>query len=200
MEFNDLAEAGLNVSEGISYTGRDDKYLSAIQRFYRAYQSNREKIEKCREEKDYENYTVLVHALKSNARTIGADELSDMAFELESKGKEKDEKYINEHTSILMSEYERVIDIVSNYGEMEEVKPFDEIDANEALEVHKLLLEALEDFDDEKSLSLVDKLNGYPFRPNQKNKLKEARRYIEDFCYDEATEIIQDMAAFIESE
>lgn len=198
MDFYDLVNAGINVTEGISYTGRDDKYISAIQRFYRSYQKNRTEIENYLASNDVANYTILVHAIKSNARTIGADSLADIAFELENKGKENNWEYISKNNYKLFSEYEKTIAIFKNYGEMETVKPYDEIDGEEAKETAEKLIEALEDFDDENSLRLADKLSGYPFRITQKNLLKDAIRYIEDFCYDEATEIITKLTDYIE--
>lgn len=51
-------------------TGNSEKYLAALQRFYRRSEKNLGAIvESCRN-KDSEELTILVHALKSNARTI----------------------------------------------------------------------------------------------------------------------------------
>lgn len=193
-----MVNAGINVSEGISYTGRDDKYISAIQRFYKSYDKNRAAIENYLASEDIDNYTILVHAVKSNAKTLGADTLSEIALDLEMKGREKNVEYVSENTPKLFEEYEKVISIFKPYGEMEEVKPADEIDGDEAFEVANELLSALEDFDDENAIKLIEKLNGYPFRPTQKNLLKEAKKYVEDFFYDEAVRIIAELVNHIE--
>lgn len=200
MDFYDLVNAGINVSEGISYTGRDDKYISAIQRFYSSYEKNRKDIEGFIEAGDIENYTILVHAVKSNARTLGADKLFELALDLEMKGREKDVDYVIQNNPKMFEEYEKVIDIFKPYGEMEKVKPADEIDETEAFEVVSNLLSALEDFDDERSLELMDKLSGYPFRPTQKNLLSDAKKYVEDFFYDEATAIIVGLTKYIQKQ
>lgn len=200
MDFYDLVNAGINVSEGISYTGRDDKYISAIQRFYSSYEKNRKDIEGFIEAGDIENYTILVHAVKSNARTLGADKLFELALDLEMKGREKDVDYVIQNNPKMFEEYEKVIGIFKPYGEMEKVKPADEIDETEAFEVVSNLLSALEDFDDERSLELMDKLSGYPFRPTQKNLLTDAKKYVEDFFYDEAIAIIVGLTKHIQKQ
>ena len=49
-------------------------------------EKNADELEKLLQEGDYENYTIKVHALKSSARLIGAEELSETARKLEAYG------------------------------------------------------------------------------------------------------------------
>ena len=44
----------------------------------------------------------------------------------------------------------------------------------------------------------MNKLSGYPFRITQKEKLKEAIGFVDDFLYDEAAEIIKEIYETIE--
>ena len=74
----------------------------------------------------------------------------------------------------------------------------DEISADVAKDTADKLLVALDDFDDELSKELAKKLSGYPFRITQKEKLKEAIAYIEDFMYDEAIDVIREIYSAIE--
>lgn len=55
-------------------------------------------------------------------------------------------------------------------------------------------MEALDDFDDVTSKKLVQYLSGYPFQEEQKNRLDEAKDYIEDYLYDDALEIIRELS------
>ena len=68
----------------------------------------------------------------------------------------------------------------------------------EAKETASKLLEALDDFDDDLSMELAEKLTGYPFRMTQKGKLKEAVGLIGEFMYDEAAELIKEIMPAIE--
>ena len=64
-----------------------------------------EDIRKHCEERDFNNYRIQVHALKSGSRTIGAGELSDHAFSLEMAAKTGDTEFILENTEALLNEY-----------------------------------------------------------------------------------------------
>ena len=57
------------------------------------------------ESADWKNYEILVHALKSTSKMIGAGVLSDKAKQLELAAKEKKEEFIKENHYPLMSEY-----------------------------------------------------------------------------------------------
>lgn len=193
-----LAEMGLDTKEGLSYTGGPDKYLSAVQRFFKNYEKNRILVDQYYAVKDYENYMITVHALKSNAKMIGATTLSGSFATLEEAARSNDTGLIEELNEKIMSDYAELIEKLSPVGEMGEIHAADEISADEAKEVAQELLEALDDFDDDRSKKLAKKLSGYPFRITQSGRLKEAIGYIEDFMYDEAAEIIREIIPAIE--
>ena len=72
-------------------------------------------------EESWENYQVYIHALKSTSLTIGADELSGHAKELELAAKEADDSYIKAHHAEVMGEYgsllaKLAIDLKGNSG------------------------------------------------------------------------------------
>ena len=65
------------------------------------------------EEKDWENYTTKVHALKSSARIVGAQELSDRAKRLEDAGNRRDTEEIEKDTPELLSLYRSCSDALA---------------------------------------------------------------------------------------
>ena len=67
------------------------------------------KLQKLVDEKDYVNYTIDVHALKSTAANIGATELSQMALEHEQAGKAGDFEFIEANYEELLALYEIVL-------------------------------------------------------------------------------------------
>ena len=73
------------------FCGQQPKKAQAIQEAYDA--------------KDWDGYTVKVHALKSTSRTIGAATLSELAEKLEKAGKAKDLPYITEMHDNLQRQY-----------------------------------------------------------------------------------------------
>lgn len=197
-DFSVLEENGISVTEGISYTGGSEKYVSALQRYFRRYESNKKALEDFLSAGDMENYSIKVHSLKSNSRMIGASALGDAFEELELAAKEGNAGLVNSKSPLALDLYARVIDAIRPFGEMEKVTASDEITAEEAKETAEKLLEALDDFDDDLSAELAAKLGGYPFRITQRQKLKEAAGLIGDFMYDEAAELIKEIIPAIE--
>jgi len=189
---------GLDTESGVSFTGGRDKYISAVCRFFNNYDKNRTKAESFFEAKDYENYMIIVHSLKSNAKMIGASELSKGFEALEMASRNGDTATILSRHSVTMADYKALIEKLAPVGELGQVKAADEISAEVALETARKILDALDDFDDDLAKELADKLAGYPFRITQKNKLKEARDFIEDFMYEEAAELINEIMPSIE--
>ena len=193
-----LKDYGVDTDLGKEYTGGQDRYVSALSRFYRSFAANRDKIMESLVKEDLENYTLLVHALKSNCLMIGAVNLSKEFEALELAGKEKRMDALMADTERVLGDYEALAEILRPIGEADVEKPVDELSGDEAEKVVKELLDALDDFDDETSAELVKKLSGYPFRLRPKERLKEATDYIERFLYDEAAKIIKDIVKTIE--
>ena len=197
-DFSALVKGGISVNDGLNYTGTNEKYVSALQRYFKNYDANSVSVRELLAAGDIENFTVKVHALKSNSRMIGAEDLAVMLEELEFAGKSGDVAFIAEKMPEAMKTYGRIIDIIRPFGEMESVKAPGELSADEAKTVADELLKVLDDFDDEGALALAEKLGGYPFRITQRNRLREVTDLIGDFMYDEAAEIVKELILLIE--
>ena len=150
------------------------------------------------ESKDYESFTITVHALKSNSKMIGAMQLGKEFEELETAARNGNTEAVEKNTKPALDLYDDLIAKLSPIDSLGEVHAADEISAEIARETADRLLEALDDFDDDLSKELVSKLSGYPFRMTQKEKLKEASEYIDDFLYDEAAVVIRQIYSSIE--
>lgn len=76
----------VNIVDGLRNCSGAEIYMDAARNFYDAIEEKSNDIEGFVAVEDWTNYTVLVHALKSSARLIGAGELSSMAASLEAAG------------------------------------------------------------------------------------------------------------------
>ena len=197
-DLSTLAMSGLDIGMGLGYTGGEDKYVSALQRYYRSSGQNREKIASLLEADDIEGFAIVVHALKSNSRMIGAPELAAGFEKLEMAARGNDRPAVDAQLETVLGEYERTLEILRPLGEMDSFRAADEIDAQEARKTADELLEALDDFDDDLAASLAKKLAGYPFRITQKEKLRSASEKIGQFLYEEAAELIREIYPSIE--
>ncbi len=200
MDYNldKLATLGIDIDTGLDYTRGEDKYISALQRYYKSYDKNSKAAQEFYDAKDWENYTIIVHSLKSNSKMIGALSLSTEFEKLEMASRNGETSVIESNHGNTMDMYSKLIEGLKPIGETNSVKPADEIDADEARKVADELLEALDDFDDELSAELARKLSGYPFRITQRDKLSEAIDLIADFMYDDAAERIKEIIPGIE--
>ena len=200
MEFdlNALTELGVDTKTGMEYTGGKEKYLSALQRFYKTSENNRRKVWEFLTAGDMENLSIAVHALKSNAKMLGAADLAEGFEKLELASRENDRDLVSASIDGTMAGYEKLLEVIKPLGEMETFKAPGEISAEEAKKTADALLDALDEFDDELAKALVRKLSGYPFRITQKGKLREAEDQINDFMYEEAADLIREILPEIE--
>ncbi len=193
-----LVDLGVDLQTGIEYTGNKEKYVSALQRFYRSSEMNKKKIHEHLEAEDLENLAITVHALKSNAKMLGDDALSGMFETLENASKENDMATVQANIDEAMEAYERLLEVIKPWGEKEIYLATGELTADEAMDTAEKLLIALDDFDDDLASELAAKLSGYPFRITQRGKLQEAADLIDDFLYEEAADLIKEIKGAIE--
>ena len=193
-DITQFSEAGLDTAAGIGFTGNEEKYFSAVQRFVKNFEKNRTKIQEYHAAKDYESYAITVHALKSNSRMIGAGELGLLFEELETAAKKGDTVTIEGKTISALSAYAELAGKLEPLAGQSEIHAEEEITAEEARKTLDELLAALDDFDDELSKKLVLKLGCYPFGSPQRDKLARALKCIEDYRYEDAEELIRELS------
>ena len=105
--FAGLAQAGVNVEMGLDYCGGDQEFYQEMLEMFRDQgEAKREEIGELYESGDWGEYAVKVHALKSTSLTIGAEELSAQAKELELAGKRGDGEFIRARHSQLLQAHE----------------------------------------------------------------------------------------------
>lgn len=111
-----LAVFGIQLEEGLKYTGgRDADYFEIVKLFYESAPQSREQLQQYFQQEDAENYRILVHALKSNAKSIGAEQLYDLAYEHEQQSKVGNWLYIRGKWESLMTEWDRVLSGIRTY-------------------------------------------------------------------------------------
>ena len=108
-EANELADLSaineLDTETGVVYCGSEENYLSVIRIFHETAGDKADEIRTNYNNKDWKNFTVKVHALKSSARVIGAKELSEAARRLEEAGENTDIDTIDNNIDGLLKLY-----------------------------------------------------------------------------------------------
>ena len=104
---------GINIELGITYSGGNlEDYLDIVRIYHSSGLTKIEEIQKAFEAKDWKNYAILTHSLKSTSMSIGAVELSEMAKGLEMAGKSEDEPYIYMNHEMTMAEYSSILSVI----------------------------------------------------------------------------------------
>ena len=159
---------GLNYESAIRSCSNEAILTKTLQQFYNSIQNNLRDIEKFLSEEDIKNYTIKVHALKSSARLIGADELSSQAAYLEDCGNNNDTDSIKDLTPELLTNYKAYI---------ERLEPLYKKDDNaEMITVEKLheAYEAIKEFasmfDSDSIDGIMEMLRAYRIPENESER------------------------------
>ena len=106
-EHQDLKKAGIDVDSGLTYCMNDmEFYESILAEFARDYTDKAEKLNTYKKDKNWKNYSILIHSVKSSARTIGAKELAARALDLEKASADGNEAVIMQNHDSVMVLYE----------------------------------------------------------------------------------------------
>ena len=166
--------AQISVPNGISACGSKETYWDTIRVFSSTAGKNADEIESYYNSEDWENYTIKVHALKSSAKSVGADSLSLLAKRLEEAGNKGDIVLIRERTPDLLSDYRSLNEKLSEVFKETSHNAVDDISQDmldEALEQLKLYVN---DMDYDMVVMVLDHLKDYRL-PKEANELvKEA--------------------------
>lgn len=105
----------VNKEEGIKLSyGSEELYNSIVEAYIEESEGYKANLAKFLSEKNWKEYTVIAHAIKSNSKQIGAAALFDEALKMEMAGKSEDENYITANHNTFMEHYQEVLDFLAN--------------------------------------------------------------------------------------
>lgn len=114
-----LIQNGVDVEKGIENTMDFETYNELLLDFCNTFPEDVNKFNAYKAQGDLTNYEIIVHALKSNCRTLGFTNTGEMFYQHELASKENNMAYINEHYNELITEAKRVYSILQAYKGME---------------------------------------------------------------------------------
>lgn len=155
----------LDFETGCMYCGGQEKYMSVLQAYAPQADSNIANVRALYEEKNWKDYTITVHGVKSFAASIGAKDLSEKARALEMAGKGNDIDYIQANHNNMLNCFEAVvteIKRVTGYNKEKdknnENKQLIALRQEEFDKTIKDFEDAVYSFDEEKMLNIVKDL------------------------------------------
>ena len=101
----------MNMDEALSYCGGDKSFVISIAALYiEESEENKTNIDRTYKEENWKEFATLVHALKSNSKTLGLSKMTEAALNMENAGKGGDAAYIKGHYEDFLKLYNEVLD------------------------------------------------------------------------------------------
>lgn len=102
-------QIGLNVDSALVYSCGDEDFYLELLTDYAGQASDRcAELTSYLEAGNLKDYEILVHSVKSSSKTIGADDLSELAKLLESAARDSNADYVRQHHDALVSGLEEL--------------------------------------------------------------------------------------------
>lgn len=110
-----LEENGVDIPKSLELFGDADTYNETIGEFLVGIHTKINQLIQQMNNKDFVNYSVTVHSMKSDAKTFGFTALADVAYEHELKSKAGDYYYVTTHINDLITETNKAILLLQDY-------------------------------------------------------------------------------------
>lgn len=192
---------GFNLRNGLRYMGGDKSlYGKVLHDFHSILQEKETALKDFLQKGDMPGYTIIVHSLKGNARSVGADDLADEAFELEKMAKAGQLEDVTVRSPILFSMMKNMRNSLRVYLETEaaeeekaqtgETVTEEKITEEDWVRALQELAARLDDFDGESAASKLRELKRYERPESDKKMLRLCEKAIKDYAYDIALEVV----------
>ncbi|MCH5349453.1 MAG: response regulator, partial [Oscillospiraceae bacterium] len=197
----------VDIDAGLKLCGDMDTYMSILKTYVETADDSIERIAYFERERDYKNYTIEVHGLKSSSLAIGANELSEMAKQLEFAGKEENYDRITADTPALIAKFTDIVEHIkpimaavnqsqSEGSDSESSKP--PIDTELLRSSIEEILSAIDELDSDGALQIFDELLEFSFPSGDISfAIEKARQYTDNFAYEKAEEMLKGMLSSI---
>lgn len=173
----------IDYDEAMKNCGSEELLVSVLSDYLEAVPTRSADIERYLSEGDFENYTILVHSLKSSSRLIGAMQLSKDSEELESLGDsakkgnpwaiEEIRQRTPELISMYRSYYDKLMPLISNESD-EDIRP--EIDEDSLNEAYTAIRELVDAFDYDSADSVMFSLKDYRIPEGEIDHFEKVKR------------------------
>ena len=110
-----LIDNGVDLERSLELFGDIATYNDNLDEFLDGVDKLEKELIKYKNDADMNNYSILVHSLKSDAKYYGFVKLAELALNHELKSKEDDIVYVRNNFDELMNEIKRVSNLVKEY-------------------------------------------------------------------------------------
>ena len=181
---------GLNYDEAIKNCANENILSKTLTQFWNSIDNNLLEIQQFFHEADINNYTIKVHALKSSARLIGAEELSSRAAYLEDCGNNSNLDEITAKTPELLNLYKSYRDKLSPLYENDDAELITPENLREAYEAIK---EFAASFDSDSIDGIIATLRAYKIPDNESERFNKIALCADSADWSGLNQALQDL-------
>lgn len=196
----------VEVEQGVSNCGGEiEDYLNVLNIAYQYGEKQLEELKTLKEQKDYENYTIKIHSMKSTTRNLGAIQLSDKAKKQEMAGKEGEYSYIDEHMQEFQEEYKMLLanieTVLEKYQLLEEKQKEEKEVLGEEMTLHILsnIRNYVENFDFIKVFDILEEVKKYQISEEYQPVFEKINEWMEVLAVDEIKGLIDETIKTVDS-
>ena len=188
------------------FSGNRDAYIEILRCIEEEGKTKPAFIRRLLDEKDYKNYTIEVHALKSSFLSIGAMALSDRFREHEMNGKAGNYKEIRDDFERLYTEYTDMLKQIDEFFASEEKELPAKKSAGSTISIREFkrtleyIAKSIEYFEIDDAMREIENLMNCKLEERVENRLKEAKKHMDDFMYEEARDDIMVLLSVAEAD
>ena len=191
-----LRPFGIHLKQGLIYVeGELEQYVDMVKLFLRQSEARKEKMRGFLKEGNTEEYTIEVHALKSNGKMIGSRKMSELAYEMEIQGRNGKLEYLRQNQAKLeegWEELEQGLRILMEEQQKTVMEETVETMTPEEVQVRvERLRNAIEEMDVEAAQEELETLLCGEMEQSQKERFMQVWNCLEEFSYQEALEILE---------
>ncbi|MCM1261229.1 MAG: response regulator [Butyrivibrio sp.] len=197
---------GISIARGLSLA-QDDAlmYLDLVKMFLKE-KEKQEVMSQYISAQNMADYAILVHGLKGNARTLGADALADAAYEHEMRSKADDNDYVAAHWDELTAVWDKTLEgFQIYYDDNTEDNDNAEVAENETAggegkeqlqlsqDDFERVAALLDDFETQKAIGQLKEWDGCPLAQEVRRRVEDALAALEDeFDEEKAIRILRE--------
>jgi HPt (histidine-containing phosphotransfer) domain-containing protein len=186
----------LDIEQGISNCNSQEAFQTIFHAFQDEIPDRASAIKEAYEKQDWERYSIEVHAIKSSARIIGANELSDLALQLEKAADDQD-------VALIQAEHDRLIRLYESYLSLDlsaENSDNDQIDKPPMppemwIDACKALREYAQALDMDNSLLIMKAIDAYQLPKEAASKKAEIKTLISQLKWDQLIKVLDEIVA-----
>lgn len=117
----DLLKAyNVDIQAALELWGDIDSYNDSLKEFQESLNSKLLSLENYKNTQDYQNYAILAHSMKSEAKYLGFMAEADIFLAHELHGKENDAEFINSNFNIIRETIRKISTLLTSYFSQED--------------------------------------------------------------------------------